>query len=67
MGYRHTGTIMYLDAHGRHRKMTKAQRARDRARGFWMSLKRGKIDHFADHSMQCYIDGIGAAVQEQEA
>jgi triacylglycerol lipase len=67
MGYRHTGTIMYLDAHGRHRKMTKTQRARDRARGFWMSLKKGKIDYLADHSMRGYIEGIEAAVQQQEA
>ncbi len=27
----------------------------------------GKIDHLADHSMQCYIDGINAAMQQQRS
>lgn len=66
-GYRHTGQIMYLDADGRHRRLTKRQRARDRMRGFWKSLRQGKLDHLADHSMMCYIEGIHQAVLAEES
>ena len=64
MGYRHTGVQVYLDAHGKLRKLTAVQRARDRWRGFWIGLKKGKIDHFADHSMDAYIEGIMTALAE---
>ena len=67
MGYRHTGTLMYLDALGKHRKVSKYQRAKDRWRGFWMGIKQGKIDHFADHSMDCYIEFITNAIEENHS
>lgn len=62
LGYRHTGKIMYLDSEGRLRKMSKAQRTRDRWKGFWSALKQWRIDHLADHSMHCYLRGIEEAV-----
>ena len=65
MGYRHTGTQMYLDSSGKLRPMSKAQRAKDRWRGFWMGIKKGKVDHFSDHAMVDYIRYIDAALQEE--
>ena len=65
MGYRHTGQQMYLDSDGKLRDFSKAQRVRDRWRGFWMGLKEGSVDHFADHSMNAYIDHIQNALQEE--
>lgn len=65
MGYRHTGTQMYINAYGKLRKMSKTQRAKDRWRGFWMGVKKGKVDHFADHSMDEYIRAIHNALKEE--
>lgn len=65
MGYRHTGTQMYLNAYGKLRPLTKTQRAKDRWRGFWMGVKKGKVDHFADHSMDEYIRNINVALKEE--
>lgn len=67
MGYRHTGEQMYLNAYGKLRPLSKAQRAKDRWRGFWMGVKKGKIDHFADHSMREYIRCIEIANCEEAA
>lgn len=66
MGYRHTGRQMYFDSNGKLRKLNKAQRARDRWRGFWMGLRKGSVDHFADHSMNDYINNIHNALQEEK-
>jgi len=38
----------------------------DRLRGFGRSLRRFKIDHFSDHSIEDYIAHIYAAVQKQQ-
>lgn len=65
MGYRHTGARMYLNAYGKFRPLTAPQRAKDRWRGFWMGVKKGKIDHFADHSMDEYIRHIDGALKEE--
>ncbi|MCA9266212.1 MAG: hypothetical protein KDA60_20270, partial [Planctomycetales bacterium] len=66
MGYAHAGQEMYLNAHGKLRRMTKWQRVKDRWRGFLMSLRQGKIDHLADHSIDRYISYIRDAVKEHE-
>lgn len=58
MGYRHDGKEHYLNAYGKLRKMTGWQRAKDRLRGMWMGIKKGKIDNFGDHSMTEYIKHI---------
>jgi triacylglycerol lipase len=64
MGYRHSGQELYLDRHGKIRDLTGFQRFRDRVRGFLAGLLRFKIDHFADHSMDRYIEYIRGAVDE---
>ena len=56
MGYRHDGEEHYLNAFGNVRKVTGWQRFKDRMRGMWMGIKRGKIDNFSDHSMVNYIN-----------
>lgn len=65
MGYRHTGAAMYIDSVGLIRKVSKVQRARDRWRGFWAGIKKGKVDHFSDHSMDDYIAHINRAVRQE--
>lgn len=65
MGYRHTGTRVYINTYGNVRKMTKRQRVKDRWRGFAASLKQGKVDHFSDHAMANYVDHIATAVNEE--
>ena len=63
MGYRHSGQEMYLDRDGKIRDVTGMYRFRDRTKGFVRGLLRFKIDHFADHSMDRYIEYIKAAVE----
>jgi triacylglycerol lipase len=58
MGYIHHGTQHYLNAYGKYRKPTGWQMIKDRWRGIWMGLKKGKIDSFGDHSMVEYIKHI---------
>ncbi|MCP3995996.1 MAG: lipase family protein [bacterium] len=67
LGYRHTGRRLYINTYGKVRKMTKRQRAKDRWRGFFHSLKQGKVDHFSDHSMAGYVKHIGNAVAERDS
>ena len=66
MGYRHVGSEMYLNAYGKVRNVTGWQRTKDRWRGFWMGMKKGRIDNFEDHSIDRYIDFIHSYVEEQE-
>ncbi|MEM8679347.1 MAG: lipase family protein [Planctomycetota bacterium] len=66
MGYRHTGQVMYIDSDRKHRQMSKLKRARDRWRGFWKGLRRGEIDHLADHPMSGYIEGILSTLPPEE-
>lgn len=65
-GYRHTGEVMYLDSNGVHRQMSPVARARDRWQGFWKGLRKGQLDHLADHRMTGYIDGILATLKQAE-
>ena len=58
MGYVHHGTQHYLNAYGKYRKPTGWQMIKDRWRGIWMGLKKGKIASFGDHSMTEYIKHI---------
>jgi len=66
LGYRHAGREMYIDSHGRVRDVEGWRRVVDRLRGFARSLRRLKIDHFSDHSIEDYIAHIHAAVQKQQ-
>lgn len=64
LGYRHTGTRLYINTYGNVRAMTKRQRAKDRWRGFFHGLKEGKVDPFSDHAMAQYVEHIAKAVSE---
>ncbi len=65
MGYRHSGQEMYLNRNGDIRKLSGLTRLRDGILGFLAGLLRFRIDHFADHSMDRYIEYIHSAVIEQ--
>jgi triacylglycerol lipase len=67
LGYRHKGQEVYLNAYGRIRRLNWWQRVKDRWRGFVGGLRHGQFDHFADHSINRYIDYIWGEVQAQEA
>jgi len=65
MRYRHTGQEMYINAYGRVRQMTGWQRTKDRWRGLVMGIKEGKIDSFADHSIDYYIAAIRDGLEKE--
>lgn len=67
LGYRHTGKHLYLDYRGRLRNLSKWQRTKDRWRGGWHGLRRGKLDPFTDHLQSNYIQHIHAAVLAEES
>lgn len=58
MGYTHDGQEHYINAYGNLRQPTGWQRVKDRFRGMWMGLKKGKIDNFTDHNIGDYIKHI---------
>ena len=60
MGYVHHGEEHYLNAYGKYRQPTGWQMFKDRWRGMWMGIKKGKIDNFGDHSMVEYIKHISS-------
>ncbi len=66
MGYRHGGKEWYLNRNGRLSKAKGFARSLDRWRGFLRGLIKFNIDHFADHSMERYIDYIHQAVLEEQ-
>ena len=66
LGYRHGGREMYIDCKGRVRDVEGWRRVVDRLRGFLRGLRRFKIDHFSDHSIEQYIAYLHAAVQKQQ-
>ena len=59
--YRHNGVKMYLDRNGELKRLSAAQRGKDRWAGFWSGLKQRKFDHFSDHAIAAYVDYIRAA------
>ena len=65
-GYVHCGNEMYLDRHGKIRKISGWQRAGDRFFGFLRGLGRLQVDHFSDHSTHDYIKHIFSAILEEE-
>jgi triacylglycerol lipase len=66
MGYRHGGDEIYLDMHGRIRRLTGLQRSRDRWRGFVQGLLKWNIDLLTDHSVHLYVKHIVSAVEQEE-
>lgn len=55
MGYKHHGTQHYMNTWGNVRKPSGWQLFKDKLRGMWRGIKKGKIDNFADHSMVFYV------------
>lgn len=66
MGYRHCGELHYLNAYGNVRKPTGWQLVKDKLRGMWMGIKRGKIDNFSDHDISLYIAYLEMYAQGKE-
>lgn len=60
-GYRHVGVEHYLDSTGRHRQLSKREKARDRLRGFLGGFRQGQLDPIHDHGIDTYIAGIAAS------
>ena len=60
MGFKHHGECHYINAYGNVRNPTGWQMFKDRLRGMWMGIKKGKIDNFGDHSMVEYIKYLEA-------
>lgn len=67
LGYRHSGTEMYMDRLGRLKDIKGWRRVSDRIQGFFSGLRKFKIDQLSDHSAPNYIDGIFKIVRAKEA
>ena len=65
MGYRHSGTEMYLNSEGRLVQLSLLHRRKDMWKGFVGGLKNKEIDHFSDHSIIRYIDYIYREAKEK--
>jgi triacylglycerol lipase len=63
LGYRHAGEEIYMDYRGRIRDLRYGAKRRDRWLGFLRGIRRGRIDHFSDHSIHRYIENILAAAR----
>ena len=66
LGYRHSGTEMYIDRLGRLKDIKGWRRVSDRLQGFLSGLKRFKVDQLSDHSAHNYIDAIFKIVRAQD-
>ena len=57
MGYRHHGSLQYINFYGNIRKMTYWQRFKDSWRGRWAAIKKKvPFDGAFDHSMAYYVE-----------
>lgn len=66
LGYRHSGTEMYLNRLGQLKDLQGWRRVSDRIQGFFLSLKRGRIDQLSDHASPGYIDAIFNIIRSEE-
>lgn len=66
LGYRHAGQEIYLDNKGRIRNLQGWWRFRDRWKGFLKGILRFRIDHFSDHNLIGYIEGIWRGIEAEE-
>ena len=64
-GYRHCGRELYFDAKGSLRDYRSWRRFRDRWYGFFLSLRKGQLDHLSDHSMARYIEYVKQAIADE--
>ena len=56
----------YLNTCGNVRQPKGWQRIKDRFRGMWRGIKKGKIDNFSDHSIGDYVKHIKKFVDGKE-
>lgn len=66
LGYRHTGTELYLNSSGKICRARGLLRLVDRLRGLARGLVDWRLDPLSDHSLDEYIKHVVTAVQEQE-
>lgn len=66
LGYKHSGTELYLNRHGELRDIKGWKRVSDRLQGFFSAITKFKIDQLADHSIMEYIDKIGNVQKRRE-
>lgn len=66
-GYTHSGRELYMDAYGRVRNYSSWRKLRDRWLGFFLSLRKWKVDHLSDHMITAYIDYIHQAILDEES
>jgi triacylglycerol lipase len=67
LGYRHGVREVYLDRHGKIRKLTGGWLRRDRWLGLIAGLLQWKLDLLADHSIRLYAHHIASAVRDEMA
>ena len=61
LGYRHCGTEMYLDRHGKLKDIQGWRRVSDRAQGLLKEFTtKFRVDYLSDHSIQDYVDLLTA-------
>lgn len=57
--YKHHGQLHYFDHHGNVRVFTRWQTIKDRVKGFYIGLKKGKVNFFVNHLMENYLKNLG--------
>lgn len=66
LGYRHSGTELYIDHLGRLQNIQGWKRISDGFHGFVAAIRRWRVDHLSDHSSPGYIDAIFKIVRSEE-
>lgn len=66
LGYKHSGTELYLNRMGELRDIKGWRRVSDRLQGFLTAITRFKIDQLSDHSIMEYIDKITNVQKRRE-
>lgn len=65
LGYRHGGHEVYFNRHGEIKDYNCVMKSRDRWRGFFRGLLRGRIDYLADHGIFQYRKHLLYAVRNE--
>jgi triacylglycerol lipase len=59
LGFKHHGTLHYINFYGNIRELTEWQRFKDKCRAHWRSISNGRwFDGIADHSVELYAEKI---------
>ena len=66
LGYRHSGSEIYLDRSGQIQKILGWRRISDRLQGFLGGLLKFRIDQLSDHSIINYIDRVFNLVRNEK-